>query len=148
MLRLTKLADYGIVLLIHFAKREEGSVVPARDLAERSRLPLPTVSRILKALAGGGILESHRGVKGGYSLARSPGKVTVAEIVGAIEGPIAMTVCTDGEPTDCELEASCPAVDRWQVINRAINEALGKVTLAEMATPVPEQRLIEIETAR
>ena len=148
MLRLTKLADYGIVLLIHFARSEEGSVLPARDLAERSRLPLPTVSRILKGLSSGGILESHRGVKGGYSLARSPERVTVTEIISAIEGPIAMTVCTDGEPTDCEHEASCPAVNRWQVINQAINEALGRVTLAEMATPVPENRLIEIETAR
>ena len=62
MLRLTKLADYGIVLLIHFARGEEGEVHASRDLAERSKLPVPTVSRILKALVGGGILESHRGL--------------------------------------------------------------------------------------
>jgi FeS assembly SUF system regulator len=145
MLRLTKLADYGIVLLIHFARSEEGAVLAARDLAERSRLPLPTVSRILKALVGGGILESHRGVKGGYSLARGAERVNVAEIVSAIEGPIGMTVCTESDGTDCEHEAWCPAVNRWQVINQAIHGALAKVTLAEMATPVVEPRLVEIE---
>ena len=148
MLRLTKLADYGIVLLIHFAREEDGGVQAARDLAERSRLPLPTVSRILKALSGSGILQSHRGVKGGYSLARAPESVTVVDIVTAIEGPIGITACTEGEPTDCEHEAWCPAVNRWQVINGAIHEALEKVTLAEMATPVSEERLVQLETGR
>lgn len=148
MLRLTKLADYGIVLLIHFARGEEGAVHAARDLAERSRLPLPTVSRILKALAGGGLLESHRGAKGGYSLARSPEAISVIDIVGAIEGPIGITACTEGETADCEHEAWCPAVNRWQVINGAIHEALERVTLAEMATPVPEHHLVELQTPR
>ena len=148
MLRLTKLADYGIVLLIHFARSEAGDVQAARDLAERSRLPLPTVSRILKALSGAGILESHRGVKGGYSLSLSPDAVSVVDIVGAIEGPIGITACTEGEDTDCEHEAWCPAVNRWQVINGAIHEALEKVTLAEMARPVSEDRLVQLETGR
>jgi len=148
MLRLTKLADYGIVLLIHFARGEVGGVQAARDLAQQSRLPLPTVSRILKALSGAGILESHRGVKGGYSLARAPESVTVVDIVSAIEGPIGITACTEDETADCEHEAFCPAVNRWQVINEAIHAALDKVTLAEMATPVPEERLVQLETGR
>jgi FeS assembly SUF system regulator len=137
MLRVTKLADYGIVLMTHFASYREGQMQNARDLAAEVRLPLPMVSKILKALARGGLLVSHRGTKGGYSLALAPDGITVADIIRALEGPIAVTECTDKVNGDCNLERVCPVRSNWHRINEAIREALEKITLAEMRRPFP-----------
>jgi DNA-binding IscR family transcriptional regulator len=76
---------------------------------------------------------SHRGTKGGYSLSRPPGKITVAEIIRALEGPIAMTDCNENR---CDLEKGCPTRPHWQVVNRTIVEALGQLTLEAMGRPV------------
>ena len=138
MLRVTKLADYGIVLLSHIACNHGSETNNARDLAGEVRLPLPVVSKILKQLAREGLLASHRGTKGGYSLARSPQAITVAEIIRTLEGPIAVTECTDRVHGDCELELRCPTRTNWHRINQAIREALQKITLAEMIQPVPQ----------
>ena len=108
MIRIAKLTDYAIVLLSHMAREPEGSVCTARGLVADSRLPLPTVGKILKTLSRAGILVSHRGAKGGYTLARSPGEISIAEIVAAVEGPIALTECSAGGPDLCVLEPFCP----------------------------------------
>ncbi len=137
MLRVTKLADYGIVMLTWFATNS-GSTFNARDVATVVRLPLPVVSKILKLLARHGLLASQRGIKGGYGLAKSPREITVAEIIRALEGPIAVTECTDSLHGDCGLQTGCPVRTNWHLINRAIHDALEKITLAEMTQPLPQ----------
>jgi FeS assembly SUF system regulator len=137
MLRVTKLADYGIVMLTYFASNSE-STFNARDVAKEVRLPQPVVSKILKLLARHGLLASQRGTKGGYGLAKPPQDITVAEIIRALEGPIAVTECTDSIHGDCGLQVGCPVRTNWHLINRAIHDALEKITLAEMTQPLPQ----------
>ncbi len=136
MLRVTKLADYGIVLLTYYATNS-GATFNARDVARVVRLPLPIVSKVLKLLSRHGLLASQRGIKGGYGLAKPPQDITVAEIIRALEGPIAVTECTDSIRGDCGLEVGCPVRTNWHLINRAIHDALEKITLAEMTQPLP-----------
>ena len=135
MLRITKQSDYGIVLMTLFAGAEEGRVHSTRDLAAGARLPLPTVSKILKALARAGLLQSHRGVKGGYRIARAPAAISVEEIIRALEGPIAITECIE-QGSDCEIEGTCPVRTNWQRINAAVKGALASIPLSEMAAQV------------
>ena len=97
MLRIRRLTDYGIVLLAHLASDPRGATHNARELSAQTGLPLPVVSKILKHLTHSGVLVSQRGAKGGYGLARDARHITVAEIVSALEGPIALTECADGE---------------------------------------------------
>jgi FeS assembly SUF system regulator len=134
MLRMTKQTDYGFVLLSHLAAEPE-RVVNAPDLAHETRLPLPMVSKILKLLARNELLRSHRGVKGGYSLARRPAEVTAAQILRALEGPVALTVCIEGSPGECERESFCQVRRHWQAINEAVDDALGGITLDSLAHP-------------
>jgi FeS assembly SUF system regulator len=135
MVRITKLADYAIVLLTRFAREGEGVVLTARELAAESHVPFPTVGKILKALAHEGVLVSHRGVHGGYALARDPAGVTVAQVITALEGPIALTECL-GEPAGtCEIELLCPVRSTWERINAVVRSALEGLTLAELARP-------------
>ena len=131
MLRISRLTDYGIVLLAHLAQNGNGSPHNARQLAEQSDLPLPAVSKILKTLTHEGLLVSQRGAKGGYGLARDAGDISVAEIIVALEGPIALTECTLG-PGHCDQEVSCMTRLPWQRINLAVQEALARVSLAEL----------------
>ncbi len=139
MLRISKLTDYGIVLLAHFVELGDGETHNAREMAEATSLPLPVVSKILKTLAQESLLVSQRGSKGGYALARPADSIPVSEIIGALEGPIALMACSAG-PGHCEVEESCRVRDPWQRINRAIQETLERVTLAELvdgsATPL------------
>jgi FeS assembly SUF system regulator len=137
MLRVTKLADYGIVMMTYFAV-QGGSTHNARDISGVVRLPLPVVSKILKSLARDGLLVSQRGTKGGYGLARKPEEITVAEIIRALEGPIAVTECTDRVKGGCELEIRCPVRTNWHRINQAIYQALERITLAEMTQSIHE----------
>lgn len=135
MIRLARLTDYGIMLLTLLARDRQGAPRSAREVADRSRLPLPTVSKLLKALAHGGLLETTRGVRGGFRLAKAPEKVTVADIIAALEGPIGITECT-AHPGQCGVEPLCPVRTNWRKINRAVLEALQGISLAEMARPL------------
>lgn len=134
MIRITKEADYGIMLLASLAARPAGEVHTARQVAAWSSLPLPMVSKILRGLARGGILESHRGVSGGYSLDRSPEETSVAEVIRALEGPISMVQC-GVEPGACEHERGCPTRVNWARINEAVEQALERVPVSEMVEP-------------
>jgi FeS assembly SUF system regulator len=134
MIRITRLTDYGIVLMSQLAVAPE-RLFNAPELAAESRLPLPMVSKILKQLARAGLLDSHRGVHGGYTLGRPAEDISVVEIITALDGPIAMTECIEDAPGVCEVEVSCPVRSNWNRINRAIREALEGVTLAEMSQP-------------
>lgn len=133
MIRLSKLTDYGIVLMTRFAA--DGAVHTARELAGDTGVPLPTVSKILKALSREELLISHRGVKGGYGLARPAPEISVAQIISVFE-PIAMTECTSDGPSFCELEPTCPVRGNWQKIGLAIRGALQDLTLADMTGPL------------
>ena len=144
MLRISKLTDYGIVLLARFAAAPRDSQLSARGMAESTSLPLPAVSKMLKELASAGLLESLRGAKGGYRLARTPEAITVAEIVHALEGPIALMECTAG-PGHCEVEARCTVSEPWHRINRAVHDALSRVTLADLARPTGGSPLLRVE---
>ena len=137
MIRVTRLTDYGIVLLTRFACEEPANVLSARELSSQSGIPLPTVSKILKALTRGGILESQRGTQGGYRLARPPAEISVAAVVEALEGPIALTECTADDDTECGIETSCPVRTNWQRITDAIRDALQAVSLEEMRMDFP-----------
>ena len=110
MIRLSKFADYGIVLLTYIADAPESHPHSSRTLAEASHLPLPTVSKILKSLSRAGLLLSHRGKQGGYSLARASDQITVADMIGAIDGPIGMTECSTEASHPCDLEPRCPVI--------------------------------------
>jgi len=136
MIRIAKLTDYAIVLLAYFAGDAE-QVRTARDLAAQAHISLPTVCKVLKALSRGGLLVSHRGVTGGYSLARQPQEISIAEIISVIEGPIAMTECSAKAPGLCELEPVCPVRSNWRRINQAVRQALENLTLADMTRPLP-----------
>jgi FeS assembly SUF system regulator len=109
----------------------------AHELAVELGLALPTVSKVLKALLQHGLLISHRGAKGGYSLAAPPEEISVAQIIAAIEGPIALTECSDSTGL-CGQEPQCSVRSNWQRINRAVREALEKVTLADLARPMAQ----------
>lgn len=145
MLRLTRQSDYAIVLMTHFAGTPGKAVQNARDLAKCAGLPLPTVSKTLKALGRADLLVSHRGVKGGYSLARSAAEITVAEIIEATEGPIALTECLDTVSDECGIEFCCPVRTNWQRINQAVRDALRDIPLSEMSTTVTFPPLEKVE---
>jgi FeS assembly SUF system regulator len=134
MLRMAKLTDYGIVLLTQFAVREDATSMTAREIASAAKLPLPTVGKLLKQLSHNGLLTSHRGTKGGYSLARPAREITVAQIIEALEGPMALTECQ--APGVCGQESFCSVKPNWLVINRTVRDALSNVTLADMTRPI------------
>ncbi len=136
MLRMTKQADYGIVLMTYLASRSNRRIA-APEIAAETRLPLPTVSKILKLLCREGLLESHRGVKGGYSLARRPEQITVAAMISSLDGPIAVTECIEDTPGACSQESVCRLRANWQLINQTMRQALESVSLAELINPLP-----------
>ena len=138
MLRVTKLTDYAIVVLAEMARQlalpgEGDRAFAARDISEQTGVPQPTVSKVLKKLVRAALLESRRGVNGGYRLARPPEAISVADVICAIEGPIALTECAFEEPNSCEREGCCRVAVNWQRINDAVRRALEEVTLADMA---------------
>src|SRR5580704_64030 len=102
----------------------------ARDLAAESGLPMPTVSRLLQELLKGGFLVSHRGIKGGYSLAKAPREISIAGVIAALEGPIALTACSSGVSGVCDLEASCAIKSNQKIISEAVRGILEQLTLA------------------
>ena len=135
MLRVSKFTDYAIVLMTYVAKSTSGAQHTARQLALDSNLPLPTVSKTLKMLARAGLLASVRGKHGGYHLAREPGEISVADMIVAIEGPVALTECNSVEEITCELEGICPVQSSWEMINEKVLGALEALNLADMASP-------------
>lgn len=143
MLRISKLTDYGVVLCTHLASEGRRSV---RSLHARTAIPEPTIAKVLKALTRSGVVTSTRGASGGYALSRSADEVSVADIISALEGPIAVTECTDeSAETSCTHEPECGVRTNWQRINDAVQSALSNISLAEMTSPVAP--LIQIRRA-
>jgi len=138
MIRISRLTDYGIVLMTSLARHGAGDVRTARDLSAEAHLPAPTVSKILKRLARQGLLAAHRGARGGFSLARPSSAISILEVIRALEGPFGITECSAYPAERCELELCCPVGRNWQIINRAVRSALEAITLADMARPLPQ----------
>lgn len=135
MLRLSKLTDYAIVVLVRLAQAERVKGAPMQTgpgVAAATGIPEPTVAKVLKALAAGGLVTSQRGARGGYRLLRPLPAIPVSEVIAAIDGPIALTACVEGSTGGCESESLCPVRGRWDPVNDAIQEALGAITLADM----------------
>jgi FeS assembly SUF system regulator len=135
MIRMNKLTDYGIVLLTHLARQAGDHVHSARDLALSSHVPAPTVNKLLKRLSQARLLTSQRGANGGYSLARAPTQISVAEVISALEGPIAITECSSTVTGLCSLEQFCPNRSGWQHISRAIRDTLERLSLHDITHP-------------
>ncbi|MGC4028136.1 MAG: SUF system Fe-S cluster assembly regulator [Steroidobacteraceae bacterium] len=131
MLRISKLTDYATVILARLACGE-GQRHTAAGLARDSGLAAPTVSKLLKQLHHAGLVESTRGLRGGYRLARPAREISAAAILDALEGPLALTECATSTG-QCEIRASCVVGGSWQRINLAIRQSLEEVTLAELA---------------
>jgi FeS assembly SUF system regulator len=133
LLRISKLADYGIVLASHMAGLGEGELHAVSDLSLQTGIPQPTASKVLKRLARGGVARSQRGVHGGYALARAPRDISLAEILQAIEGPIAVTECSTEEDAGvCDYEGACDVQPSWRFINRTVQQALEGVRLSDL----------------
>lgn len=133
MLRISKMTDYAILAMVELAR--SGGKLSAQRLAERVGVETPTVSKVLKLLAHSGLVTSSRGAMGGYRVARDVGDINVAQIIAAIEGPIAMTECSVEEGL-CSVEHNCSMRSNWQRISVAVSKALQRVSLAEMTTPM------------
>ena len=133
MLRVTKLTDYATVVLTVLAARP-GDVLSAPDLAEHAGLEAPTVAKVLKPLAQAGLVEGFRGANGGYRLARDPAAISLVEIVEAMEGPLAMTECSQHD-SQCGIAKQCGVRANWRLINDVVADALRGVTLAQMLKP-------------
>lgn len=133
MLRLSKLTDYGTVIMSYMTHEPE-RIRSAGEVAEAVGVAQPTVSKILKTLARAGLLHSLRGAKGGYMLARPPAQISVAEVIDAMEGHFSMTECGNASSL-CVHDGHCSIQVNWQDINQVIRDALSGITLVDMAQP-------------
>jgi FeS assembly SUF system regulator len=131
MLRISKLTDYGTMVLACLASRPELRQT-ATAVADHTRLGLPTVSKLLKSLHRAGLVTSTRGAHGGYQLARAATRITAADIIDAIEGPVAITECS-GDHSACDLERVCSTGSAWQHVNTAIRRSLEQISLAQLS---------------
>ncbi|HEY6465402.1 MAG TPA: SUF system Fe-S cluster assembly regulator [Candidatus Acidoferrales bacterium] len=146
MVKLGKLADYGLVLMTCMARdAQDARLRTARDLAAETKLPLPTVSKLLKQLLTSGLLVSHRGTKGGYVLAKSAREIPVMDVIAAFEGPVALTECSTDVIGLCNIESFCPIKTNQRIINQAVRQVLGTISLYDLISPL---QLTAIKDAR
>ena len=134
-MRLSNLADYAVVIMSAAARKGEDARLSATVLAEETGIPLPTTQKLLGRLAAAGLFRSARGGGGGFVLTRAATEISLADVVEAVEGPIAMTSCVDAGRHDCALESACQVRPHWGVVNDAIREALSQVSLSDLSTP-------------
>jgi FeS assembly SUF system regulator len=130
MLRLSKLTDYAVVVLVRLAGMEGVQTSPG--IAAATGIPEPTVAKVLKTLAAGDLVASQRGARGGYRLNRDLAAIPIADVIAAVDGPIALTACVEGSAIECESQGLCPMRGRWDPVNHAIQSALSRITLADM----------------
>jgi FeS assembly SUF system regulator len=140
LIRLTNLADYAVVVMTAAARDPQARLSAAR-IAEATAIPAPTVAKLLGTLARSGLLVAARGVAGGFTLARPAIDISVAAIVEAVDGPIALTNCLTGDSHDCAIEGHCTVRGHWAPINHAVRAALAAVTLADLLRPAAPARL-------
>jgi FeS assembly SUF system regulator len=140
MLRLSKLTDYAVVVLIRLGECDrEGRALDGAPCVQTSPglsagtgVPEPTVAKVLKSLATAGLVSSHRGARGGYRLVRPLEAISVADVIAAVDGPIALTACVDGSTACCDVSSVCAVKGRWDLVNEAMLRSLHAISLADM----------------
>ena len=143
MIRLTNLADYAVVVMTAAARCPD-TRLSAAAVADVTGIPSPTVAKLMGTLARGGLLTASRGVAGGFTLAAAPGAISIAAIIEAVDGPIALTNCLAGDTHDCAIEGHCGVRGHWGPINRAVRDALAAVTLADLVrVPAPARQKVD-----
>ncbi len=135
-MRLSSMADYAVVVMSAAARHCGGARVSAAQLALETGLPAPTVQKLVSKLTAAGLMRSSRGAGGGLKLARPPATISLADIVEAVEGPIALTACLDRQKNDCTLEGGCHTRGHWPQVNEAVRGALAKVVLTQLVEDV------------
>jgi FeS assembly SUF system regulator len=137
-MRLSSLADYAVVMMSAAARHCGGVArLNATLLAEETGVPLPTVQKLVSRLSAAGLIESSRGTGGGFRLSRPAAAISLADIIEAVEGPIAMTACVEDGRHDCAIETSCRVKPHWNVVNGAVRGALAGVSLASLSASFP-----------
>ncbi len=136
MIKISKITDYGFVLLTNMVQSQRKDVWTAKDLSAQTHIPLPTVGKILKILSRGEILDSTRGSQGGYKLSKDPGSLSLAHVIDVLEGKMSVTNCGTNGHIKCDILHSCPNKANWQKINHLIYGALGSLSLKDMAQPI------------
>jgi len=140
--RISKLTDYGTLLLVYLTE-QDGRLCSASEVAANTHVAAPTVQKLLKLLARAALVESVRGADGGYRLARSPRAISAAEILDALEGPVAITECSTAE-SHCELESTCHVGGAWQKINSALRVALEDISLLDLGRPAADVAALDL----
>lgn len=136
-MRLARLTDYAVVLMVQLSLLEEGSRSSAGHLADATGLPVPTATKILKLLAGAGLVRAYRGAKGGYALTRRAQDVNLAEIIATLEGVVTLTACVSDSGLGCALARLCPVRGRWDRVNQSVRQVLESFSLADLHAEVP-----------
>jgi FeS assembly SUF system regulator len=134
MLRVNKLTDYATVVLIDIARNHVRQ--SSHHIVDHTGIPMPTVAKLMKSLSRAGLVVSRRGAAGGYALGRPASDITIADVIQAVEGPIALTACADTSEEHCGIENICPVHGKWNRVNAAVCDALKQVTLADMVADV------------
>src|ERR671916_616923 len=133
-MRLTHLADYAVVMMTAAARRGDSVRVSAAELAQDTGVPLPTAQKLMGQLAAAGLFNSVPGARGGFMLARPVSEISLADMVEAVEGPIAMTMCSGSdEPSECALDAHCRVKPHMGIVSNAVRGALGAVSLEQLS---------------
>jgi len=140
MLRIGKLTDYAMLILSQMAK-DPDSILSATAIAEALRLTVPTVSKILKILSEAQLVTSVRGAIGGYRLMRSAENITIAQVIVAMEGDLALTECCE-LTSQCIIDASCTMRENWKKINWLVSSILSKITILDMMRPTFSPEMI------
>ena len=137
MIKLSNLADYGVELMCYIALKPQ-DIHSSVELAGFTHIPLPTVSKILGTMVRAGLLTSHRGLNGGFSLTLAANKITITHIIEAVDGPVQLTNCLGEDTSDCDRVSDCGTRSQWYRINEAVKDALGSVLLSQMIESVPD----------
>lgn len=141
MLRISKMTDYGVVVLNKMV--DAGAVrLSTEDLLQATQLPMPTIRKVMKTLSDAGLVIAQRGAKGGYRLARAASQIRVLDIVQAFEGPISLTECSSDD-AQCEIIDSCSLSTSWNGINQLLVQMLSSVSLQDLRRPDRQQQLLE-----
>ncbi|MAF98341.1 MAG: SUF system Fe-S cluster assembly regulator [Micavibrio sp.] len=144
MIKISKLADYAVIILTSYVD-EQGQLFSSSQLAQRTKLPEPTVSKVLKLLSQANLLHSIRGANGGYKLSAELKNITVLDVINAIDGTLAITACVEhanANSEQCSHAGSCALKGRWNIVNTHVANALEKVSLQDMVCPVNEPRTV------
>ena len=144
-MKLSSFADYAVVLMSAAARHCGATKMNATTLAAETGIPLPTAQKLVSRLSAAGLLESSRGTGGGVRLSRPPATITLADVIEAVEGPIAMTACVDAGDHDCGIAGNCRVKPHWNAVNRAVRDALAGVTLATLAAEAAAPEKMKVE---